>query len=239
MPHTINWKNSLTQLVEGNQRFKQGVRSIESFTSALKLQELAEKGQKPSAVILTCSDSRVPTEILFDKGVGDLFVIRVAGNVISDSIIASIEYAVLALGTPLCVVMGHTKCGAVKAAVDLVSKGAKNPTENIGLLLNQITPAVKTSLKNCNHDASEDYLTHQSIIQNIKNQVNLIKERSGTLREACEQGNFQIMGALYDLHEGYVDFEISNDNNQPVSAIIEESRSALTPTHNHKKVSSF
>lgn len=210
MSTNLNWKNSLSQLVDGNMRFRLGLRSVEAFASSLKLKEFAEKGQRPSAIILTCSDSRVPTEILFDKGVGDLFVIRVAGNIISDSILASIEYAALALGTPLCVVMGHTECGAVRAAVDGYVHGTPSPTAHIRDLLKEIEPSVKVVHHKKSEGIEHSELVFQTIRQNVKNQTIMIQERSSVLHELVQKGDFQIIGAIYDLHNGEVKFDDHN-----------------------------
>jgi len=126
--NTVGWSSSsdhrpqtpgsaLEVLLEGNKRFTSGTRSIEPMLSHLKMPSLAANGQKPFAVALTCSDSRSPAEMIFDQGVGDLFVVRVAGNVIAPSLLASVEFAVANFGSPLIVVLGHTLCGAVKATI--------------------------------------------------------------------------------------------------------------------------
>lgn len=203
----ISWKESLSKLLEGNMRFRMGLRSVESFASALKLRQFAENGQSPSAIILTCSDSRVPTEILFDKGVGDLFVIRVAGNVISRSIIASIEYAATVLKTPLCVVMGHTQCGAVRAAYSSLRQEASLATPNLDRLLEKITPAVRDTIKKYPH-ADEEALLQLSGIMNVQHQVDLIHKKSPELSGLVSQGHFRIIGALYSLHDGEVSFDV-------------------------------
>lgn len=225
-----NWKKSLNQLVEGNMRFRMGLRSVEAFASSLRLKEFAENGQRPSAIILTCSDSRVPTEILFDKGVGDLFVIRIAGNVVSESVIASIEYAALALGTPLCVVMGHTQCGAVKAAVDRTIRNESVPTESISGLLQQIQPAVDATIGKNKVIISEPDLLNQTIYQNVANQAHLIQKRSAVLSNLVSKGEFQIIGAIYDLHNGEVRFEGVN----PVAA-TELIKMNFIPSHEVKE----
>lgn len=124
MPSTAlnnNWENALTQLIEGNKRFTSGLRSVNSLATIERLPELAEKGQKPFAIILSCSDSRVPAEIVFDQGAGDLFMVRVAGNTVAPSLLASMEFAATNFGSPLIVVMGHTNCGAVNAAIKLMN----------------------------------------------------------------------------------------------------------------------
>lgn len=203
-----DWQESLLKLIEGNMRFRLGLRSVESYASSLKLREFAENGQFPSATILTCSDSRVPTEILFDKGIGDLFVIRVAGNVISSTAIASIEYAALVLQTPLCVVMGHTQCGAIRAAITSVLENSPAQTSNLESLLKKITPSVHEVL-NEKGDLNESELVKNIISANVKRQVTKIKEKSEALRKLSVQDNFKIVGAIYNLHDGEVSFDLN------------------------------
>lgn len=207
-----NWRESLEKLIEGNMRFRMGLRSVETFTSALRLKELAEKGQSPSAIILTCSDSRVPTEILFDKGVGDLFVIRVAGNVISETTIASIEYAAMVLNTPLCVVMGHTQCGAIQAALNVMRTPNTTATKSIDNLLKKIVPGLKQIVDSAS-TTDDQTLLHHCVIRNVKAQVDSILEVSAMLRERAEQERFHIVGAIYDLHDGAVSFDIQDIHN--------------------------
>ncbi|OQW49861.1 MAG: hypothetical protein A4S09_11475 [Proteobacteria bacterium SG_bin7] len=206
METQASWKESLEKLIQGNMRFRMGLRSVESFASALRLKELAEKGQSPSAIILTCSDSRVPTEILFDKGVGDLFVIRVAGNVISDTTIASIEYAAMILNTPLCVVMGHTQCGAIQAALNVVRAPNTMATKSIDNLLKKIVPGLKQIVDRASTNDDHTLLQH-CVVHNVKAQVGSILEVSGMLRDRADQGKFRIVGAIYNLHDGAVDFD--------------------------------
>ncbi len=228
-----DWKESLSKLIEGNMRFRLGLRSVESFASALKLKEFAEKGQSPSAIILTCSDSRVPTEILFDKGVGDLFVIRVAGNVISRTTIASIEYAALVLNTPLCIVMGHTQCGAIQAALNLTHQrnGGNSTTKNISALLEKIVPSVKEAVLHSKAPDDETLLRH-CVIVNVKRQVTAIKEMSVALRSRTDEGSFRVVGALYNLHDGEVSFDLEDIPNlrieNPVPVPILKEMSFLT-----------
>lgn len=230
MRNQITWKESLANLIEGNNRFRMGLRSVESFASTLRLREFAEKGQSPSAIILTCSDSRVPTELLFDKGVGDLFVIRVAGNVVSRSLIASIEYAAMVLQTPLCVVMGHTQCGAVRAALGSVRKEMLPSTPHIEGLLEKISPSVKLAMSNVSHKDDESIL-QASIITNVQRQVRLIEKNSQSLRALVRDGKFQIVGALYNLHDGEVRFDVEDLKSiEPLQPIPEPTLNRLSFT---------
>lgn len=218
MRFTVHWRESLTKLIEGNMRFRLGLRSIESFSSTLRLKEFAEKGQSPSAIILTCSDSRVPTEILFDKGIGDLFVIRVAGNVISQTTIASIEYAAMVLNTPLCVVMGHTQCGAIQAALNKATGKSLPTTHNIDGLLEKIVPSVKHTVNSSEVDG--EALLHNCVVQNIQNQVVAIREMSPALNKLADDGKFRVVGALYNLHDGEVNFDLEDIPNFKIENFI-------------------
>ncbi len=216
MRSQFDWQQSLSKLIEGNMRFRLGLRSVESFASSLRLREFAENGQNPSAIILTCSDSRVPTEILFDKGVGDLFVIRVAGNVISDTALASVEYAALVLQTPLCVVMGHTQCGAIRAAVSSFVEKTVAPTPSIDSLLKKIAPAVHEVFKTSG-DANEEGIQKRSVSANVRHQVKILKEKSEVLRNLSAQDKFRVVGSVYDLHDGEVSFDLADIPNFKVA----------------------
>lgn len=154
-----------------------------------------EKGQNPFAVIVGCSDSRIPPEIIFDQGLGDLFVIRTAGHVVDDIALGSIEYAVEHLNVPLIVVLGHEKCGAVNAAV----QGSKLHG-NLEELVEEIVPAVKVA-----RNKSGDLL-HNSILENVKLTEREILKESDIIRKIENEGNVKIVGALYSLSSGVVTF---------------------------------
>lgn len=207
----VSWAESLRDLKSGNQRFRSGLRSVESFASTLRLREFAEKGQSPSAVILTCSDSRVPTEILFDRGVGDLFVIRIAGNIVSSMAIASIEYAALVLKTPICIVMGHSQCGAIRAAISKMKKESTPESPHIEHLLNLIIPSAQEEIDK-DEAISDSKLEDATILNNIYKQVALIKEQSTAIQKLISQDTFQVMGALYNLNDGEVNFDLPKIN---------------------------
>src|SRR3954468_9516329 len=128
---------SLQRLRDGNARFAANVRGLESFLTQERRAELAG-GQAPHAIILGCSDSRVPVEIVFDQGVGDLFVIRVAGNIIAPSLVGSVEFAAQYLGTPLVVVLGHSQCGAITATIDELQRPTMMQSRNIQAIVDQI-----------------------------------------------------------------------------------------------------
>src|SRR5499427_2053895 len=133
---------ALERLKEGNRRFALGVRSLDTFVNQARRSELIAR-QEPFAIILGCSDSRVPVEIVFDQGLGDLFVIRVAGNIVAPSLIGSVEFAAERFGTRLVVVLGHTKCGAIEATLQQLQRPAANQSRNLHSIVDRIRPSVE------------------------------------------------------------------------------------------------
>lgn len=200
---TIDWKTALQKLTKGNERFVTGLRSTDSLLGHLKLRELAEKGQKPFAIVLSCSDSRVPAELLFDCGFGELFVIRVAGNVVQPSQIASIEYAAKVLGASLCLVMGHSKCGAVQAALDAETGKKADLGPNIGLLLDLIRPSVQKCLT---ESGAKGTTLDKCIEENVRTTAGEILAKSSILRGLAEKEQFRIAEGVFHLETGRVDF---------------------------------
>jgi carbonic anhydrase len=181
-------------LVEGNERFTTGKLANKDLTSARR-DELVKNGQHPFAVIVSCSDSRVPPELLFDQALGDLFVVRVAGNVISPVELGSVEYAVEHLKAPLVVVLGHEKCGAVTAAVQ-----GGEMTDNIEAIVNKIKPAVDKAKSG---GASGDDLIEKSADFNVENALADIS-KSNVIKEAVEAKYLSLLGTKYDLDTGTV-----------------------------------
>lgn len=202
----MNCSSALTLLLEGNRRFASGLRSIETIASTAYLKDLAENGQKPFAIVLTCSDSRVPAEMIFDRGLGDLFVIRVAGNIIAPSLLASIEFAATSFGTPLCVVMGHSGCGAVKAAIGAEMNGDHPGSPNLQKLVAKVKPAVRSVVRK-NGGIAPQNLLDLATIANVQRTAELIERESPIVRKLIDSGKFLIAGAVYDLHTGRVHFE--------------------------------
>lgn len=200
-----SWKSALDKLTKGNERFVSGLRSTESLLGHLKLLELAQNGQKPFAIVLSCSDSRVPAELLFDCGFGDLFVIRVAGNVVQPSQVASIEYAAKVLGASLCLVMGHSKCGAVQAALD--SETGKHPElgPNIDFLIELIRPSVQKCLSE--RRASDSTILDGCIKENVHSTAKEVLSKSSILRGLAAENRFKVVEGVYDLESGKVEFE--------------------------------
>ena len=186
------------KLVDGNKRYLENKMNACGESSTVTRETLA-KGQKPYAIILSCSDSRVPPEIIFDKGLGEIFVARVAGNVADPVVLGSIEYAAEHLGSPLIMVLGHERCGAVTAAV-----GAKGkPEGNIGAILRLIQPAVKQAKKEAAGKAKEE-LVETAIDDNVKLVAANLTKQSKILKEMAEAGKVKIVGAKYDLDDGKV-----------------------------------
>jgi carbonic anhydrase len=184
---------ALARLREGNRRFVTNVRSLDTLLSHTRRADLLT-GQQPFAIILGCSDSRVPPEVIFDQGLGDLFVVRVAGNVADDIGIASIEYAVEHLGSRLIVVLGHERCGAVTAAV----KGGELPG-HLPTLMTALKPAVDKS-KGAAGDAVDN-----AMLANVELTAAQLRESKPLLAEMMEKGEIKIVGARYDLDTGAVE----------------------------------
>ncbi len=185
-------EQTLKDLLAGNERFV-SQKSIHPNQSVERRNEVV-KGQHPSALILGCSDSRIPPEIIFDRGIGDLFVIRVAGNIIDDAVLGSMEYAVEHLGVNLIVVLGHQKCGAVEATV----KGGEVPG-HICSLAKVIQPAVEKARTRPGN------LVENAIRIHVERMVQEIKSSKPILAEALHKGELQIVGARYDLETGRVE----------------------------------
>ncbi len=195
---------ALQKLVEGNKRYVESKMNACTETTTAAREKLA-KGQKPYAVILSCSDSRVPPEIIFDKSLGEIFVVRVAGNVPDPVVLGSIEYAAEHLGSPLVMVLGHERCGAVTAAVD-----AKGKAEgNIGAIVKTIAPAVKKAKKECKDCKACDLkdkakLVECAIDENTKMVAANLTKQSPILRHLVKEGKLKIVAAKYDLDDGKV-----------------------------------
>ena len=187
-------EEALKLLVQGNKRFADETILADQM-GKIKRAELVNHGQHPIAVIVSCSDSRVPPELIFDQGLGDLFVIRVAGNVIDSVAMGSIEYAVEHLHTPLLMVLGHDHCGAVTAAVE----GGEAPG-SLPSIINRINPAVAMARKD---QADKDHLIDQAILKNVNLNITAANQ-SHLVKEATEQGHLMVIGAVYDQISGLV-----------------------------------
>lgn len=189
---------ALQALLEGNQRFVDNKMTASGLSTTAAREALA-KGQKPSAIILSCSDSRVPPEIIFDKGLGEIFVVRVAGNVPDPVVLGSIEYAAEHLGASLIVVLGHERCGAVTAAVDAKGK----PRGNIGAIIKAIAPAARRAKIEAAGLEKAD-LIETAINGNVRLVAENISKQSPLLHHLTKEGKLKIVAAKYDLDDGKV-----------------------------------
>jgi len=200
----ISARKSLARLRDGNRRFVAEVRSQDALPSRDRRIELAA-GQEPFAAILGCSDSRVPVEIVFDQGLGDLFVIRVAGNIVAPSQVGSVEFAAERFGTRLVVVLGHSNCGAIGATLEQLQRPKENQSHNLHSIVDLIRPSVEgllaTELK---HDRDE--LVHQAVRANIRASVNHLRHGSEIIEQLIRNNGLLVVGAEYSLETGIVDF---------------------------------
>jgi carbonic anhydrase len=196
--------DSLRRLREGNARFAANVRAVEAFISQERRSELA-KQQEPHAIILGCSDSRVPAEIVFDQGLGDLFVIRVAGNIVAPSQVGSVEYAAERFGTRLVVVLGHSQCGAVLATLEQLQRPVENQSRNLRTIVDRVRPSVAALLETpLKHDL--DALVGHAVRANIRTSVDHLRHGSEVLEQLIEREGLLVVGAEYSLESGRVDF---------------------------------
>jgi carbonic anhydrase len=198
---------AIQRLKDGNDRFVAG-KSSHPDATVERREDTAKNGQHPFAVVVSCSDSRVPVEIVFDQGIGDLFVVRVAGNVCNRDEIGSVEYGTDHLATPVLVVLGHTHCGAVTA----VAQGAELPG-NVAALVRNIHPAVETAKKT--HPGVEgDALVAAAIDANVWQSIADLLKNSPIARERVEAGKLKIVGAVYDIEAGQVKWLGENPDQQ-------------------------
>jgi carbonic anhydrase len=195
---------ALRRLREGNQRFVSGMRGLEARMTQRRRDEFVA-GQRPFAVILGCSDSRVPVEIVFDQGLGDLFVIRVAGNIVAPSQVGSVEFAAQQFGTRLVVVLGHTLCGAVQATLDQLQQPAAPASRNLGSIVGRIRPSVEALLETPLRD-DPVALARQAVRANVRVAANALRHGSDILERLIERDGLAVAGAEYALETGCVEF---------------------------------
>jgi carbonic anhydrase len=197
-------REALALLREGNHRFVSNVSSRDAFASRARRIELAA-GQEPFAAILGCSDSRVPVEIVFDQGLGDLFVIRVAGNIVAPSQIGSVEFAAEQFGTRLVVVLGHSSCGAIETTLEQLRRPVENQSRNLHSIVDLVRPAVEgllaTDLK---HDRQA--LLRAAVRANIRASVTRLRHGSDIIENLIRNSGLMVVGAEYSLETGVVEF---------------------------------
>ena len=193
---------ALQRLIDGNRRFVEGAsiadRSLATTTRSVHV-------QRPFAVVLGCADARVPVEIVFDQGLGELFVIRVAGNIVAPSLVGSIEFAAQKFGTRLVVVLGHSYCGAVRATLDAVQARATSESPNVGFIVDRIRPALEPIVAE-GAGLDEDTLWRAGVRANVHASVQHLRHRSAILKRLIRREGLQVVGAEYCLKTGVVDF---------------------------------
>jgi carbonic anhydrase len=200
----ISAREGLDLLRDGNRRFVADVRSHDTLPSRARRIELAA-GQAPFAAVLGCSDSRVPVEIVFDQGLGDLFVIRVAGNIVAPSQVGSVEFAAEQFGTRLVVVLGHSDCGAIVATLEQLQRPKENQSRNLHSIVDLVRPSVEDLLAtDLRHDLPE--LVHQAVRANIRASVNHLRHGSEIIEHLIRNDGLLVVGAEYSLKTGVVDF---------------------------------
>ena len=188
-------EETLELLDLGNLRFSQGLRDVSSFVDVESLDALARLGQHPIATVLTCSDSRLSTETIFNLGLGDLYVLRVAGNVLTDLTLAGIEYSIKSFEVPLVLILGHTGCGAIKTARDRKFGGLKSASKNIAELLDGIECSVE-------NEQNDEVIAFSNVIH----QINKISSNSLIIQRLVAQRKLKISGAIYNIETGRVKF---------------------------------
>jgi carbonic anhydrase len=194
--------DALNMLREGNRRFVSEVQSGAGSTRARRY-ELPQV-QEPLAIILGCSDARVPAEIVFDQGLGDLFVIRVAGNIVAPSGIGSVEFAAETFGTRLVVVLGHSNCGAVHATVQQLARPRRDQSRNLKSIVDRIRPSVEAVLERGGQDPAT--LEHLAVRANIRMSAGHLRHGSEILEQLIQHDGLLVVGAEYSLETGVVDF---------------------------------
>lgn len=195
-------KQVLQDLINGNKRFYTNT-PLKRHSLVVKSQKASKEGQFPKAVILACMDSRSIPELIFDQTIGDIFILRVAGNVVNKEILASLEYATKYSGSKLIVIMGHTQCGAVKAVC------AGGLSGNLESLVHAIEPAIATIRKKIHHEqlnCTDSEIVKNIAMQNVRNMIKHVLNGSSVVRELITQRTIEIVGALYDLESGVVTF---------------------------------
>jgi len=199
----ISAREALEQLRAGNRRFV-AERQRDGRTGATRREEVTER-QEPFAIILGCSDSRVPAEIVFDQGLGDLFVIRVAGNIVAPSQIGSVEFAAEQFGTRLVVVLGHTGCGAINATIEQLKRPVEMQSRNLRAIVDRVRPSVESLLATPLRDDPHALAGH-AVRANVRASASNLRHGSEILEQLIERDGLLVVGAEYSLETGVVEF---------------------------------
>ncbi len=196
---------ALEKLKAGNQRFVDHIQSGQDLTSPVRAFSDLNAPQKPTAIILGCSDSRVPAEIVFDQSLGDLFVIRVAGNIVAPSQVGSVEFAASLFGTRLVVVLGHSNCGAILATLGELQQAQDLQSPNLRSIVDRIRPSVQALLEMEQIHHHDDFV-HLAVRANVRASVNQLRHGSALLEQLIQSEGLLVVGAEYSLETGVVDF---------------------------------
>ncbi len=197
-------QEAIERLKKGNQRFVNGETQHLKLLSHQQRAEMAES-QEPFAIILGCSDSRVPAEMVFDQGLGDLFVIRVAGNIVAPSQVGSVEFAAASFGCPVVIVLGHTHCGAIDSTIAALTNPGASSSANLMSIVKRVRPSVEILMQTELKDDLEKLSKH-AVRSNVFASVNQLRHGSAVLENLIEQGKLQVVGAEYSLETGEVTF---------------------------------
>jgi carbonic anhydrase len=197
-------RQALERLREGNRRFVADARISDAFVSRSRRVALTD-GQQPFAIVLGCSDSRVPAEIVFDQGLGDLFVIRVAGNIVAPSQVGSVEFAAARFGTRLVVVLGHSRCGVIVATLEELRRPGENQSRNLRAIVDRVRPSIEALLETGEHQ-NETALVKRSVRANIRASVNHLRHGSEVPEQLIQSEGLLVVGAEYSLETGEVEF---------------------------------
>ncbi len=194
-------REALQRLQEGNRRFVSGVRSHDTASEARRA--FVAAAQTPFAIVLGCSDARVPAELVFDQGLGDLFVIRVAGNIVAPSQVGSVEFAAERFETRLVVVLGHSQCGAISATLEELARPVANQSPNLRSIVDRVRPSVETLL---GAGLRGEALVHAAVRANIRASTGHLRHGSALLEQRIQRDGLLVVGAEYSLETGVVDF---------------------------------
>ena len=199
-----NPNHVMEELLAGNTRFLEGKSTQTSQSSLAKLKDFAKGGQLPKAIVLCCSDSRAPVEMIFDQDIGDLFVIRVAGNIVAPSLVGSVEFAASTYGTTLVLVMGHTQCGAIGATLNHIQNAEVIPSENIHDIVSRIKPHIFPICQV--HGLSQEEKWEKAVEANVRASVSQLAHSSRLIEGLVDQNKMKILGAVLELDTGEVKF---------------------------------